>query len=239
MARLPRYFVPDQAQHVIQRGNNRQLVFAADDDYQFFLDCLKDAAERHGCATHAYVLMTNHVHLLTTAQNESSLPKMLQSVGRRYVQYFNYTYRRTGTLWEGRYRATLIDSDPYLLICSRYIELNPVRANLVRDPSEYPWSSYHGNAAGKEDLLLIPHPLYNALGRSLEERQAAYRGLFRVHLDEKTLAELREATNKAWVLGNGRFKEETQALAGRRVAPLPKGRPGCEGQSGNNHNSRV
>jgi putative transposase len=235
MARLPRYFVPGQAQHVIQRGNNRQLIFAADEDYRFFLDCLMDAAKRHGCAIHAYVLMTNHVHLLTTPQNEGSLPKTLQSVGRRYVQYFNHVYQRTGTLWEGRYRGTLIDSDHYLLTCSRYIELNPVRANLVQDPADYPWCSYHGNAEGKEDPLLTPHPLYVALERTPEKRQAAYRGLFRVHLDEKTLSELREATNRAWVLGNERFRETIQAFADRRVAPLPKGRPRRESQS----NSRV
>ncbi|MGH6802203.1 MAG: sigma-70 family RNA polymerase sigma factor [Methyloceanibacter sp.] len=137
--------------------------------------------------------------------------------------------------WEGRYRATLIDSDPYLLICSCYIKLNPVRANLVHDPADHPWSSYHGNAAGKEDRLLTPHPLYDALGTSPEERQTAYRGLLRVDFAEKTLTALREATNKAWVVGAERFKQEIQALAGRRVAPLPKGRPRCEGQSGNNH----
>jgi putative transposase len=142
MARLPRYTLPGQPQHVILRGNNRSIIFAADEDYRFFLDCLGDAATRHGCVIHAYVLMTNHVHLLITPEHEGSIGKALQSVGRRYVQYFNYTYQRTGTLWEGRYKATLIDSESYLLTCYRYIELNPVRADMVPHPRDYLWSSY-------------------------------------------------------------------------------------------------
>lgn len=139
MARLPRYFMEGQPQHAIQRGNNRAPVFGAEDDYRFYLECLQEAAVRHGCAIHAYVLMTNHVHLLVTPETEGSLPKTLQSVGRRYVQYFNYTYGRTGTLWEGRYRATVIDSEHYLLTCMRYIELNPVRAGMVPQPEGYRW----------------------------------------------------------------------------------------------------
>ncbi|MCA1806592.1 MAG: transposase, partial [Actinobacteria bacterium] len=131
MARLPRYFVPGQPLHIIQRGNNREPIFASDDDYRFYLDCLIDAADQHGLAVHAYVLMTNHVHLLATPDTDTSVGKTLQSVGRRYVQYFNHTNQRTGTLWEGRYKATLIDSEAYLLTCMRYIELNPARAGMV------------------------------------------------------------------------------------------------------------
>jgi putative transposase len=135
MARLPRYVLPGQPQHVIQRGNNRGVTFFADEDYSFYLDRLKEACTKHGCAVHAYVLMTNHVHLLLTPDTSSSIAKVMQSVGRRYVQHINYTYRRTGTLWEGRYKATLIDSEQYLLTCSRYIELNPVRAGIVDQSS--------------------------------------------------------------------------------------------------------
>ncbi|BBP03358.1 hypothetical protein TPL01_26980 [Sulfuriferula plumbiphila] len=225
MARLPRYNLPGQPQHVIVRGNNRDIVFVAADDYRFFLACLEEAAMRNGCAIHAYVLMTNHVHLLMTPEQENSIGKTLQSVGRRYVQYFNYAQKRTGTLWEGRFRATLIDSEAYLLTCYRYIELNPVRANMVTHPREYPWSSYACHAEGKPDKLVTDHALYRDLGKTDSERQSAYRGLFKARLSQGTLEEIREATNKAWVLGSDRFKERVAAAATRRVAPLPKGRP--------------
>lgn len=228
MARLPRYFVPGLPLHVIQRGNNREPIFAGEDDYRFYLECLKTAAESQGLAIHAYVLMTNHVHLLATPEAESSLSKALQSVGRRYVQYFNYTYDRTGTLWEGRYKATLIDSERYLLTCMRYIELNPVRAGMVKHPGDYPWSSYPATAQGKEEALITPHSLYRRLGRSDAERQAAYRQLFRAQLGKADIDAIREATNKAWVLGNDRFRAKIEGLSGRRSAPLPRGRPRLE-----------
>ncbi len=225
MARLARYFVKDQPQHVIQRGNNREPIFAADDDYQFYLECLHEAADRQGCLIHAYVLMTNHVHLLASPGTEASLPKTLQSVGRRYVQYFNYRYERTGTLWEGRYKATLIDSEQYLLTCMRYIELNPVRAGMVDHPGDYPWSSYGANAVGEANRLITPHLLYRRLGRSAQARQRGYRQLFRGQIGKTDLQAIREATNKAWVLGNDRFKEKVATLAGRRTQPKPRGRP--------------
>ena len=229
MARLPRFFAKGQPLHIIQRGNNRDPVFAAEPDYLFYLDCLERAAGEHGLAIHAYVLMTNHVHLLATPSQETSVPKTLQSVGRRYVQYFNYTYRRSGTLWEGRYRSTVIDAEAYLLTCMRYIELNPVRAqSMVEHPADYPWSSYRGNALGAEDALLAPHELYRRLGRSAEERQSSYRQLFRGQLAKADIDAIREATNKAWALGNDRFRAKIEALAGRRATPLPKGRPANE-----------
>ena len=207
MARMPRYVVPGQPQHVIQRGNNRQAIFGADADYRFYLDKLAEAANKHECDIHAYVLMTNHVHLLVTPRAAHSIAKMMQSLGRYYVQYFNYSYKRTGTLWEGRYKATLIDTECYLLICMRYIELNPVRAaNMVDHPSKYPWSSYRYNALGGRDNLITPHEEYTRLGVSGEERRWAYRQLFRTHIPEMTLEAIREATNKAWVLGSDRFK---------------------------------
>ena len=225
MARLPRYFVPGQPLHVIQRGNNREPIVTGDDDYRFYLDCLTDAANQQGLAIHAYVLMTNHVHLLATPDTVTSVGKTLQSVGRRYVQYFNHTYRRTGTLWEGRYKATLIDSEAYLFTCMRYIELNPVRAGMVRHPTDYPWSSYGSNARGETQPLVTPHTLYQRLGRTGNERQSAYRQLFRAHLSQTDIDAIRTATNKAWALGNDRFKAKMENLAGRRSAPLPKGRP--------------
>ncbi len=223
MARLPRFSLPGQPQHVIVRGNNRSEIFCADEDYRFYLEKLKLACEKHGCSLHAYVLMTNHVHLLITPWEEDSIGKSLQMIGRYYVQYFNYTYQRTGTLWEGRYKATLIDSESYLLTCMRYIELNPVRAGMVGHPSEYPWSSYRFNALGQPDPLVTPHLQYRRLGKTDEERQSAYRQLFRHHIPEAGLAEIREATNKAWVLGSDRFKERIQKQLERRVEPAARG----------------
>lgn len=225
MARLPRYVVPGQPQHVIQRGNNREPIFADEADYRFYLECLLEAAQREALALHAYVLMTNHVHLLATPDTETSLSRVLQSVGRRYVQYFNRTYDRTGTLWEGRYKATLIDSERYLLTCMRYIELNPVRAGMVDHPGDYPWSSYPANARGKVQSLVTPHSLYRGLARTDNARQAAYCRLFRAHLNQSEIEAIREATNKAWVLGNDRFRDKIETLSGRRTAPLPRGRP--------------
>ena len=225
MARLPRYFVSGCPQHVIQRGNNRSPLFFADVDYKVFLGMLLNAAQRHACAVHAYVLMTNHVHLLVTPDQPTGLPKTMQSLGRRYVQYVNTTYQRTGTLWEGRYRATLVDSERYLLTCYRYIELNPVRAHMVTQPEDYPWSSYRYHAAGQSDRLVSPHALYTALGQTESERQAHYRALVAEHLDESCLRAIREATNKGWVLGDECFGAAIAAVVARRVRPLAKGRP--------------
>src|SRR4030067_389613 len=167
--------------------------------------------------------MTNHVHLLMTPDHEDAIGKVMQSVGRRYVQYFNFTYQRTGTLWEGRYRATPIDTERYLLTCYRYIELNPIRAGIVDEPRNYRWSSHGCNAFGKADRLGTVHGQYAALGSTDSERQAAYRTLFRERLAEPTLDAIREATNKGWALGSDKFKEEIEGLLQRRTRPLPKG----------------
>ena len=225
MARLPRYFVPNQPQHIVQRGNNRTPTFATEDDYDFYLECLRNAAHQCGCAIHTYVLMTNHVHILATPQHQDSLPQMWQHLGRRYVWFFNKTYQRTGTLWEGRYKATVIDSDQHLLRCYRYIELNPVRAGLVADPGHYPWSSYRRHALGTDDTLVTDHALYLELGATPEARQAAYRALFASTLSEPWLTAIRHATHHGWAFGNDRFKAAIEALAQRRASPLPPGRP--------------
>jgi putative transposase len=217
MARLPRFVIPGQPQHVIQRGNNREALFDAEGDYRFYLEKLAAAAEKHECSIHAYVLMTNHVHVLVTPGTEEGIGKMMQMVGRYYVQYFNYCYQRTGTLWEGRYKATLVDSDQYLLTCMRYIELNPVRADMVKHPSEYPWSSYRYNALGKADHLVKPHSEYLRLGGLEPEREEAYRQLFRTRIPQMTLDAIRESTNKSWVLGSDRFKRRIEKKLGRPV----------------------
>jgi len=228
MARLPRYFVPGQPQHIIQRGNNREPIFFHRQDYRFYLECLQDAAERYELRIHAFVLMTNHVHLLATPRTGISIGKTLQSLGRRYVQYFNHAYGRTGTLWEGRYRATLIDSERYLLTCMRYVELNPVRARMVKRPADYPWSSYAANARGQDDALTVAHPLYRRLGPSGPERQRAYRQLFRGPVGKADLQAIRKATNTGWALGDDRFRANVEKLSGRRAAPRPSGRPRAE-----------
>ena len=164
--------------------------------------------------------MTNHVHLLVTPSQEGAIGNVMQSVGRRYVPYFNGRYRRTGALWEGRYRATLVETDSYLLECYRYIELNPVRAGLVEDPSDYRWSSCRVNALGAIDPLVSPHDLYLALGTDSEARRLAYRALLNLRLDEAALVTIRDSTNKGWPLGSRRFREEIAALVRRRTAPL-------------------
>ena len=223
MARLPRFSIPGQSQHVIQRGNNRDAIFVADEDYDFYLEKLKDACQKFQCEIHAYVLMTNHVHLLITPYSENGISKVMQSLGRFYVQYFNYQYRRTGTLWEGRYRATLLDSEQYLLICSRYIELNPVRAGMVLYAGEYPWSSYRCNAMGETNVLITPHLIYKALGCDATECLLRYRALFNNQMADVDIEEIRLATNKAWVLGGDKFKEQIEKLTARQAKPKARG----------------
>ena len=223
MARLPRLGLPDIPQHVIQRGNNRQACFYQDADYRAYLAFLKDSAEKYQVAVHAFVLMTNHVHLLATPGDARGVSCMMQALGRRYVRYFNGTHGRTGTLWEGRYKSTLVDVDGYLFAVYRYIELNPVRAGMVLHAAEYPWSSYQGNALGKPIGLLTPHMLYRRLGDTDAARQGCYRALFSGTMPERDLTLIRESTHKAWVLGDDRFKAQIEAATGRRSAPMGRG----------------
>lgn len=223
MARLPRLNLPNIPQHVVQRGNNRQACFFDEQDYAVYLDKLKEYGKQYEVAVHAYVLMTNHVHLLLTPKTEKGVSQLMQALGRYYVMYINKTYKRSGTLWEGRFKSSLVDSDNYFLLVSRYIELNPVRAGMVNHPAEYPWSSYRGNALGMNIELLTNHTCYEALGVNGEKRQKTYRSLFESHIEDLALQEIRDATNKAWVLGDNRFKEQIEQQAGRRASPLPKG----------------
>lgn len=224
MTRLPRLFLSGQPLHVIQRGNNRETIFMTNADHRFYLRCLKEASDEESIAIHAYALMRNHVHLLVTPETESSLPKTMQSIGRRYVQYFNHIYERTGTLWEGRYKSTLIDSERYLLTCMRYIELNPVRAKIVEQLDDYPWSSYHANAHGMTDELITPHSLYISLGSTDNERQNAYRELFSAGISREDMDSIRDATNKAWALGGNSFCAKVETLTERQAMPHPRGR---------------
>lgn len=225
MPRQPRYFIPGIPQHVLTRGVDRQATFFRPEDYRLYLDSLTDAAATYGCDIHAYVLMTNHVHLLVTPSSKNSLPRLMQAMGRSYVQRLNRSYARTGTLWEGRYKASLVQHDAYLLACYRYIELNPVRSGLAMAPGEYPYSSYASNALGKANPLVTPHPTYMELSVDPEKRCRAYRCLFEDKLDARTLTRVRDMTNACLVLGNDQFKDQIEVMLGRSVRPGKKGRP--------------
>lgn len=187
MPRQPRPDLAGVPQHVVQRGNDRQPCFYVADDYRRYLGGLRESATRYGCVVHAYVLMTNHVHLLVTPSSVGAVSRMMQWLGRQYVGYINGRYRRTGTLWEGRYKSCLVDTERYLLTCYRYIELNPVRAAMVADPADYAWSSYRANAQALADPLVVPHAEYLRLGADAPERCVAYRYLFEDALDATPL----------------------------------------------------
>jgi putative transposase len=224
MARLPRFFAPDTPLHVVQRGNNRCDMFVEPEDRSFFCECLAHAATRHGVAIHAYVLMRNHVHLLVTPACPTSVPRMMQAVGRNYVLWFNTRNVRTGALWEGRYKAAIVESERYLLACMRYIELNPVRAGLVGSPAQFPWSSFRANALGAVDRLVVPHAAYLALGAASESRRATYRNFFADVIPAAELEIIRDATQHAWAIGGSSFQRWINAVS-RRPSRLTLGRP--------------
>jgi putative transposase len=224
MARLRRIFIPQVPVHVIIRGNDRQSTFRGEGDLIYFHRCLAEMSVRHEVAVHAYVLMTNHVHLLVTGARSSALPRMVQALGRRYVGYFNYLHKRTGTLWEGRYKASLVQTERYMLTCQRYIELNPVRAGMVSHPGEYRWSSYAHHAQGRPDSVLTRHELVDALATEESRREEAYRGLFENDIDEYTLSKIRDAVNHGWVLSDAGYLARASLEGGRRAAREPVGR---------------
>jgi putative transposase len=217
--------IPGYPHHIIQRGNNRQAIFAANGDYEMLLSMLEEHASKSKVAIHAYVLMSNHFHLLATPETEEGIPAMMQSVGRRYVRYFNQQQGRTGTLWEGRYKSTLIQAERYLLACMVYIDLNPVRAGMVRDPADYPWSS-HGHYVGRRsDRLLTPHPLYWELGNTPFAREAAYAELVRAGVSDQQQSALTDSALRGWALGEANYVAELQRRTARRVSKTRVGRP--------------
>lgn len=225
MPRRPRLSLPGVPMHIVQRGNNRQACFFADEDYILYLDWLREYAQREACRIHAYVLMTNHVHLLLSADRAESPGATMKALGQRYVQYVNRSYRRSGSLWEGRYRSCLVQDDAYLINCMHYIELNPVRAGMVDRPDSYRWSSYRANALGAHDPVVSPHDTYLAFGGTPDERAERYRTQFPQTPDPATISEIRAATNGNYALGNGRFAAEIARALGRRVTPGKPGRP--------------
>jgi putative transposase len=221
----------------VQRGHNRGACFFDDQDRLAYLQWLGEALDRADCRLHAYVLMTNHVHLLLTPEQAQSVPRLIMSVGRKYVQHINRTYGRTGALWDSRYKSSVVQAETYLLLCQRYIELNPVRAAMVADPGAYRWSSYRANALGDASAIVSPHSLYLEMGRNPNTRQAAYRELFRTALDEAPLNELRMALNQDQPIGNDRFNAEIQAMTGQKRELRKRGRPKkTEPEVGNREN---
>lgn len=225
MARKPRLDWPDIPQHVIQRGNNRSTCFFSDRDRFTYLKFLREGAGATPCDVHAYVLMTNHVHLLVTGRRAGAVSDLMQSVGRRYARYVNGTYGRSGSLFEGRFRNSLVQSERYLLSCYRYIELNPVRAGIVEDPVDYRWSSHRHHALGEPNGLITLHPEFADLGDTLQRRCAIYRDLVEEALPETDLAEIRRHVNKGAALGDAEFHRRLEPLVRRATGVPTRGRP--------------
>ena len=219
MPRPPRLVIPGMPLHVIQRGNNRNVTFRSPADYKRYRGILYEASRRSRCSVHAYVLMPNHVHMLITPEDDDGPCRMMQAIGSRYGFYVNRRVPRTGTLWEGRYRSSLVNSERYLFVCSRYIELNPVRAQMTDDPGRYLWSSYLHNAHGVHDPPIAPHMLYQALGTEAADQQAAYRALFEDALRPDALATIRHAANTGDLLGDGDFRQKVEASLQRSIPP--------------------
>ncbi len=225
MARLPRLSLPGYPHHIIQRGNNRQAIATSAADYQTLLALIDDNARKFGVAIHAYVLMDNHFHLLATPETAGALPQMMQAIGRRYVRYFNDSQARSGTLWEGRYRSTVIQPEPWLLACMAYMDLNPVRRGLVAQVRDYPWSS-HGHYAGlRVDRLVTPHPLFWTLGNTPFAREAAYAEMVHAGVAADSQLALTQSTLSGWALGDAAFVADLQTRTERRVSRISAGRP--------------
>jgi putative transposase len=224
MPRRARTYIPGLPYHIVQRGNNREACFIEPENYQFYLMLWEELAARYGVAVHAYCLMTNHVHFLVTPSSDTAISNTMKVAGSRYAQHINATYGRTGTMWEGRHRASLVQSDRYLLSCMRYIELNPVRAAMVRRPEEYRWSSYAVNAWADPGWL-SPHPEFQRLGPTPAQRGSAYRELFKVLLSEEEVHLLRKAAHYCQPVGNDRFRQQIEQKYGIRLGQMARGRP--------------
>lgn len=225
MARQPRLVLPEQPHHVLQRGNDNQPIFRDDDDHRRFLEFLRESAKFYRVAIHAYVLMPNHVHLLATPADEDGLAAMMQKVGRLYVPWFNNKYGRSGTLFQGRFRTSVIDADAYFLACVRYIELNPLRSQLAFDPLEYPWSSYAHHAGVRPDPLITDHAKYWALGNTPFQREAAYIELAQQGMSGQELDAINAAVLKGAPLGSHAFMLELERKTKRQILPAKRGRP--------------
>ena len=225
MARLPRYSIVNQPQHIILQGIEGNTLYFEEQDFQYFRDCLDAAAYNYELKVHAYLLMPDHVHILATPARVDGVSRTVQSVGRNYVQYYNESYGSVGTLWESRYRATVIEPNAYLLACSQYIEMNPVRNGLVDKPQDYRWSSYAHNAQAKTDEMFTEAKQYQRLGDTAKQRARAYRALFRKKQPDELVEQLTASAMKGWALGDKKFIAKIEKLSGRRASQLPRGRP--------------
>jgi putative transposase len=225
MPRIPRVSLPGVPMHIVQRGNNRQACFFHPSNYAFYLETMFDSAARYQVDIHAYVLMTNHVHLLVTPAEKWGASRMMQLLGATYVARMNAIYGRTGSLWEGRYKSSLVESERYCLACYRYIELNPVRAGMCVHPKDYRWSSYRANALFADNPGLIPHPKWVALGENDRQRHAHYRELVNVGVDTERVDTIRFGVRKGQPTGSPQFKLEIEAALGRRLGSGHRGRP--------------
>jgi len=232
MPRRPRVHLDGVPLHIVQRGHNHAPCFFGAEDYFAYLLWLAEALSQSHSALHAYALMTHHVHLLITPKYAQRVPKLVICLGRRYVPYINKTYRRSGTLWDSRYKSSLIQPETYLLSCMRAIELNPVRAAMVEDPAHYRWTSYRSNALGERFALLTAHTVYSALGSTDSARRSAYRALFRHALEDEAVADLRLALKQNQPLGNARFYAKTARIVGERREARPRGRPRTQRDEG-------
>ena len=232
MPRRPRIQLDRVPLHIVQRGHNREACFFGEEDYASYLHWLGEALVESECQLHAYAVMTNHVHLLLTPKKAAAVPRLLMSMGRRYVQYINRTHHRTGTLWESRYKSSVVQAEPYLLSCMRYIELNPVRVAMVDDPAHYRWTSYRHNGLGQADSRITAHPIYDALGLRDKSRQSAYRALFRAALASDAIDDIRLALNQNQPLGNSRFHAQIERKLGERREARPRGRPRLDDDKG-------
>jgi putative transposase len=225
MARLPRLVLPGHPHHILQSANDGQLIFRDADDFQRLLGWMKDSAREFKVAIHAYVLMPDHLHLLATPATDEGLAQMMQRVGRYFVPFYNAKYGRSGGLFKGRFKTSLIDTEQFFMACSRYIDTNPVRSQLVVDALDYPWSSYAHHVGAKPDAMITDHALYWALGNTPFQREAAYKELCRPMLSEKEMLVLDAAVLKGWPLGSDSFKADLQHRAKRQVLPAKRGRP--------------
>lgn len=225
MPRRPRIHLAGVPLHLVQRGINREPCFFAEEDYHCYVHWLQKSAADWDCALHAYVLMTNHVHLLITAERTDGPARLMQSLGGRYVQYVNRAYKRSGSLWGGRYKFSAVQVETYLFACMRYIELNPVRAGMVTDPAHYRWSSYRHNGQGQADERVTTHALYQGLGREADERLGNYRALFRSELDDEAISDIRQALAQSQPLGDDRFAKRICANVSVQRTNAKRGRP--------------
>ena len=225
MGRQSRINIVGIPQHIVQTGHNRLPCFFDEEDYQFYLDSLRAASDQYQVEVHAYVLLPNSAQIIATPRIDKGIPSMMQSLGRRYVQYINHRYKRSGTLWEGRYKSSLIDSENFLLTCYRYVELRPLHLGFVEQLADYPWSSYHHHSGGEISWLIQDHRLYMSLGETREERCDAYCESFRYRFDRRMINFIAETVNMGQILGGDSFKDTIEKIANHRVRPLKRGRP--------------